>query len=523
MAQYDVPVTITATDKASGPLGKIAKAAKGAQSVVAKFGAVGGAALRGFAVATTGLNQGLELFKKGVEVFRAFTDKSREYRDENDKLIKSFDESNNLIGSLAARVGDVLINAFNAAVKAMTPLIKSFRTFLVANQKLIGLKLIEYFRDFALLMTTGVAKSIIGVTRIVTFFALAWEAVKLAVSKSWELLLNGVGTIIEAYAKIASYIPGVGDKISKGMLKAAESTRALGAEFAESGETAKKEIEKLLDEQAALELKVNNVAKTIKNGIGKVAVSAMSGLTEASAGSNEKLGETADKAGEATKEVKKLNAEVAKTPEAIKEFEITAESIGNLAATLTSSMGTAFASIMTGSEEASGAFSTAMADMLTSLVSFAEQAIITSQLVGMANAGASAAIGGPVAIIATTALVAAIFKGLIAQLPSTQSFAAGGMVRGGTRGRDSVPAMLMPGEYVMNVDQVEAMRQMFSNMDGVNTTGRFAGGGTVGGRAGGGVTVNISTAVPLSKAELTRYVRSSIVPALNDLRAQGVM
>jgi hypothetical protein len=35
--------------------------------------------------------------------------------------------------------------------------------------------------------------------------------------------------------------------------------------------------------------------------------------------------------------------------------------------------------------------------------------------------------------------------------------------------------------------------------------------------------VNISTAVPLSKAELTRYVRSSIVPALNDLRAQGVM
>ena len=186
-------------------------------------------------------------------------------------------------------------------------------------------------------------------------------------------------------------------------------------------------------------------------------------------------------------------------------------------------MGTAFASIMTGSEQASAAFDTAMADMLTSLVSFAEQAIITSQLMGMAQAGASAAIGGPVAIIATTALVAAIFKGLISQLPSTQSFAAGGMVRGGTRGRDSVPAMLMPGEYVMNVDQVEAMRQMFSNMDGVNTTGRFAGGGTVGGRAGGGVTVNISTAVPLSKAELTRYVRSSIVPALNDLRAQGVM
>ena len=96
------------------------------------------------------------------------------------------------------------------------------------------------------------------------------------------------------------------------------------------------------------------------------------------------------------------------------------------------------------------------------------------------------------------------------------------MVRGGVRGRDSVPALLMPGEYVMNTNQVDAMRSMFSNMDGVNNTGRFANGGTVG-TAGGGLTVNISTAVPLSKAELTRYVRSSIVPALNDLRAQGMM
>lgn len=178
MAQYDIPITVFLKDLASDAMGKVGASAKKAQKIVAKFGSVGGAALNKFAVAATGLNQGLELFKKGVEVFRAFTEKSREYRDENDKLIASFDKNNELIGSLAARIGDVLINAFNAAVTALKPLIKSARDFFVENQKIIGLKLVEYFRDFALLMVGGVAKSIVGVTRIVTFFALAWEALK---------------------------------------------------------------------------------------------------------------------------------------------------------------------------------------------------------------------------------------------------------------------------------------------------------------------------------------------------------
>ena len=514
MAQYDVPVTITATDKASGPLAKIAKAAKGAQSVVAKFGAVGGAALRGFAVATTGLNQGLELFKKGVEVFRAFTDKSREYRDENDKLIKSFDESNNLIGSLAARVGDVLINAFNAAIKAMTPLIKSFRTFLVTNQKLIGLKLIEYFRDFALLMTTGVAKSIVGVTRIVTFFALAWEAVKLAVNKSFQLLLNGVGMIIEGYANIASYIPGVGEKISKGMMKAADGARALGAEFAESGETAKKEIEALLTEQELLEQQIGKVEKTIKNGIGKVAVAAMSGLTDASAGSNQKLGETAEKAGEAAKEVKKLNEEVSKTDDETKELE------GNVMTVVDAFKAAVVEANSFGQALVSGTIE-AVKQSINIYIEGIRKQVIADAVASFTGAAKGAAPLGPIAMSLAGAAALSMVMGMVDLIPA--KFAQGGMVRGGVQGQDSVPALLMPGEYVMNVNQVEAMRQMFSNMDGVNSSGRFANGGTVGPAPSlGGVNITIKSDALPNRAEVTKYVRNSIVPALRDLRAQGV-
>ena len=517
MAEYDVPITVFVKDMASAAMQKVGKSAKSAQKIVSKFGAAGSAALGKFAVAATGLNQGLELFKKGVEVFRAFTEKSREYRDENDKLIKNFDKSNSLIGSLAARIGDVLINAFNAAVSALRPLIESARDFLVVNQKLIGLKLIEYFREFALLMVNGVAKAIIGVTRIVTFFALAWEAIKLSVNTTVGAMLNGIASILESASKAADFIPGVGDELKAGFDSAAKAARGLGAEFETSGETAKKEIEKLLDEQDALELKVNNVSKAIKKGIGETATAAMAGLTEASAGSNEKLGETEDKVDDTTKAVKKLDTAIDETH--AKSIAM-AQGLAGLYDTIGTSFGQTFTALITGAEKSGEVFTKFIGEALQATVQFARNAIISAQLTAIANSAAGASFGGPLAIIGVTSIVAAIFEALLSKLPG---MAEGGMVRGGQAGRDSVPALLMPGEYVMNTNQVDAMRQMFSNMDGVNRTGQFASGGTVGsGSSSGAVNITIKSEALPNRAEVTKYVRNSIVPALRDLRSQGV-
>jgi len=83
---------------------------------------------------------------------------------------------------------------------------------------------------------------------------------------------------------------------------------------------------------------------------------------------------------------------------------------------------------------------------------------------------------------------------------------------------------LMPGEYVMNTNQVEAMRQMFSNMDGVNSSGRFANGGTVGAAPSlGGVNITIRSDALPNKTEVAKYVRSTIMPAMRDLQAQGAI
>ena len=82
--------------------------------------------------------------------------------------------------------------------------------------------------------------------------------------------------------------------------------------------------------------------------------------------------------------------------------------------------------------------------------------------------------------------------------------AEGGFVTGGTANRDSVPRMLMPGEYVMSKREVAN-----GQPDGIR---------------GGGQTVNvsISSSLPANRAEMKKYVRQNIVPALNELKAQGM-
>lgn len=90
-------------------------------------------------------------------------------------------------------------------------------------------------------------------------------------------------------------------------------------------------------------------------------------------------------------------------------------------------------------------------------------------------------------------------------------FAAGGPVTGGTPGRDSVPAMLMPGEYVLSRDAVARMGGVQA-LDAVNHGKAISGGGAR--SAGGGapaINLNISAAPTddLGRALLT-WLRNSI-------------
>lgn len=83
-------------------------------------------------------------------------------------------------------------------------------------------------------------------------------------------------------------------------------------------------------------------------------------------------------------------------------------------------------------------------------------------------------------------------------------FADGGLVRGGVKGKDSVPGLLMPGEVVLPVDTVNALRGVF----GRGSSGpKFEDGGTVFGRRG----LVMDALVPLVREEVRdmTYVQQS--------------
>jgi hypothetical protein len=78
--------------------------------------------------------------------------------------------------------------------------------------------------------------------------------------------------------------------------------------------------------------------------------------------------------------------------------------------------------------------------------------------------------------------------------PWFPEFATGGLVTGGTPGRDSIPAMLSPGEYVVNASSTAKYGELLKSINSKGFTG-FASGGPVGVNASGiSVPVDASSA-----------------------------
>lgn len=123
---------------------------------------------------------------------------------------------------------------------------------------------------------------------------------------------------------------------------------------------------------------------------------------------------------------------------------------------------------------------------------------------GAASSQASIPVIGPALAAAAAAATFAMVKGFVRL--GFSKMAEGGLVTGGVQGRDSVPTLLQPGEFVLTKKQTDSLRQ---------------GGG---GGFGGSPTVNIelSSSLPPSRAEMKKYVRQNIVPALRELRMQGM-
>jgi hypothetical protein len=111
-------------------------------------------------------------------------------------------------------------------------------------------------------------------------------------------------------------------------------------------------------------------------------------------------------------------------------------------------------------------------------------------------------------------------------------WAEGGYVTGGQKGKDSVPGLLMPGEYVLSVKQVAMWEKLSAAMGkAAPRSGAYARGGPVVDAVsrfsdrGEPTTVNVSfksNQLP-NRSETKRWIRTTLSPALKELGQQGML
>lgn len=513
-----INIEVTATDEASDKIDKVGKESKGALSAVKRFGSGAASAFAKIGAAGVMVNQSIELLKKFRDVGMIAIEATRQFVDANDPLMKSFEETSTSVKRLGAGIGVVLIKALNGAAKALAPIIKRTQDFLQANQNLIGLKLVEYFERFAKFSLVAAAKSLVLVSKITSGFAMTWSLLKVGVNTFFAALLTGGAKALD---KMASLADAVGADGLAGKLRAgAQEVKSFGDVFQSTVDESTIQLDKQIKSQEAFEAAVERNGQAVYKAIGQVATEASKAFVGETVLANQTLEqqtailERQKTAQDQKAEKERLAAEArakfadqqaAQAAAEKSRIEGLASEYGALGSSISGSFLAGFSAAEEGQNRLAAGFVSMTAAMIDAALA-AMQNIVTIRAAeaaaGAASSQASIPIVGPALAAAAAAAMFGLVRGFISL--GFQGMAQGGMVKGGVQGHDSVPIMAQAGEMVLSRDQVDRMRQE----GGLN--------------GGGQVTIEMNSQIPAGRAEIKRFVRQNVVPALKDLRNQGM-
>ena len=506
-----INIEVTATDDASKPIEKIGKESKGSLSAVKRFGAGAASAFAKVGAAGVMINQSIELVKKFRDVGMIAIEATRAFVDANDPLIKSFDKTSTSVKKLGAGVGVVLMKGLNGAAKALEPIIQKTQMWLQKNQNLIGLKLVEYIERFAKFSLVAAAKGLVLISKITSGFAMTWSLLKVGVNSFFSALLSGGAKALE---KMASLADAVGADGLAGKLRAgAQEVKSFGDIFQSTADESTIQLDKQIKAQERFEAQVQKNGQAVYKAIGQVATAASKAFVGETVLANQTLeqqnaiieqrkvkeDELEQKKKEfAEAERKRIEERANQSRQLVNQYAAVGESIGN-----------SFMAGFSAAEEGQDAFSEGFKSMTAEMIDSALAAMQNMVTIRAAEAAAGAAssqaavpiIGPALAAAAATAMFSLV-RGFISL--GFQGMARGGIVEGGVQGHDSVPIMAQAGEMVLSRDQVDKMRQG-------------------GGMGGGTVNIELNSRMPSNKAELKKFVRQNIVPAMKDLKIQGML
>ena len=130
---------------------------------------------------------------------------------------------------------------------------------------------------------------------------------------------------------------------------------------------------------------------------------------------------------------------------------------------------------------------------------------------GAASSLASIPIIGPALGAAAAMAIMALLRGLISGLFKAE----GGFLTGGTPGRDSIPMIGMPGEYVMSVPEVAGARKFLGAM------GAPAPAPALAAQSAPQIKVVFSSTIPATRTQAKELMRRDILPLMRELQVGG--
>ena len=586
MAEQKVGITVFVKDKASKAVAGIAKRAgligKAVAKVQSGFKAFGFALI----AANQGAELLGKAFGAVKAAIGSSIQAAIELRGEGDPLVRKFKSLKTTMSSISGVIGSSLIAAITSIGVAFKPALTAAKAFLESNRELIAVGVVDFIFDVANALINGVAEGAqLASTAMTTLKQVFYTSVKGLVDitgafatfigkgdelaqTSYELeqaMLKNESSHSDFSDTIEVTRKKVSALVNKGYKPAIKAAKELSKTMGDTNtESVEKRIADFREKLGALQPKMQEafkgalkgkdrkagmliaetferdldlisrkiqtlsratlpaVAKEVEESFRKIGIDfkfpvdennleLMKELADLAVTSQEAgllfekedfnlihdgLENTAEKL-KALKEAQKgLNAEAEIYDSILKSVP---QAIGQIG----TQMGTVIGEVISGQKKSGQAFVEVIVGGLNTTIEIIKQSIMAYAVKAMAAVMAGeVATKGPFGLITGLVLgsmVMSAFQGILGKVPTAKGYNKGGYVTGGVPGRDSVPAMLTPGEYVLNTEQTAAMM------------------------GGGGSNITINTAVPPSRGEMKRYIRQNLIPAMRDLKAQGIL
>lgn len=565
-----VSLLITAKDQASAVI-------RGTSTIIQGIAAKIGGAFALVGKAAVGLNAGLELAKKILgavsAAYAATVAKALELRGANDPARRDLEALGKAAADLQVSIGNALIPVIQTLAQSLTPVIKSMTAWVNANRDAIATNVVTWAVNLGRTLVSGVATGALLAARAWYGFGFAVDAVQAAAQTFFAAWAEGNAELLGWMAQLADFagqqgLAGRLRGLSNGVAEWGAAGRAAAAANVASMEATGLEL-------MAIERGINKVVDVANTGLGGVAVAAVKNLGNAVVLTSKQIGTLkgdADGAyqawlqfttatakadlGEGARqlqvEIHKIGAawEAAARNAELQDQVLTAQAekarekmqpIIDIAAAGVNALASATSGLIsdiidgskTASEVIGGFFATIGRGLLDSLIQVGTQlainaltekilgaAVRTSGTLGYVAQAAAAAFASTAAIpVIGPALAPGVAQtaaaGALAAAAATGGLglAQGGLITGGTAGRDSVPAMLMPGEYVVPAAQVRANVAAGRAPDDSGPSRRGDGSPTT-------INVAVQSFVPPSRAQLDHAVHQGLEPSLrSNIRA----